>query len=391
MSRLRLGFVAVAVGPCVAALIWAGSRAAPDAPQRPVRYIVDSTVRSLMAKDGIPGVAVGIAIGGSNFVFDYGVASKQSRRPVTRETLFEIGSVSKTFTATLASLAQVEHRLSLSDDTAKYLPYLRGSPFGQVILLDLATHTPGGLPLQVPAGITTEDQLLEYLKRWRPAYPPGTYRTYSNVGIGTLGIIAAKSMGDDFRALMERRLFRALGMTNSFITVPAAGAADYAQGYTSGGTPIRMSPGVLWAEAYGVRSTAADLVRFLQANMGLIDVGVGLQRALTQTHTGYFQAGPMTQDLIWEQFPYPVSLSALLEGNSRRMLFDATPVTQISPPEAPREDVWINKTGSTNGFSAYVAFVPGKRLGVVLLANKSFPIADRVTAAYRILTALAKD
>ena len=84
-----------------------------------------------MAKDGIPGVAVGIAIGGSDFVFDYGVASKQSRRPVTRETLFEIGSVSKTFTATLVSLAQVEDRLSLSDDTAKYVPYLRGSPSGR--------------------------------------------------------------------------------------------------------------------------------------------------------------------------------------------------------------------------------------------------------------------
>ena len=53
-------------------------------------------------------------------------------------------------------------------------------------------------------------------------------------------------MGDDFRALMERRLFPALGMTNSFITVPAASAADYAQGYTSDGTPTRMSPGVLW-------------------------------------------------------------------------------------------------------------------------------------------------
>ena len=97
----------------------------------------------------------------------------------------------------------------------------------------------------------------------------------------------------------------------------------------------------------------------------------------------------MTQDLIWEQYQYPVALKTLLEGNSPAMIFNATPVTEINPLENPREDVWINKTGSTNGFGAYVAFVPEKRLGIVILANKNYPIDERVTAAYRILAALA--
>lgn len=108
------------------------------------------------------------------------------------------------------------------------------------------------------------------------------------------------------------------------------------------------------------------------------------------THTGYFQAGPMTQDLIWEQYPYPVDAQKLLAGNSYAMIFEATPVTRISPPERPRQDVWINKTGSTNGFGAYVAFIPAKQLGIVILANKSYPIDARVTTAYRILTLLAR-
>ena len=71
------------------------------------------------------------------------------------------------------------------------------------------------------------------------------------------------------------------------------------------------------------------------------------------------------------------------------MAFHATLVTEIKPPEKPREDVWINKTGSTNGFGAYVAFVPEKRLGIVILANKNYPNDVRVTAAYNILTAIA--
>lgn len=359
-------------------------------PRNSLRSIVDDAVRPMMAKDGIPGVAVAIADAGGSYEFDYGVASTKTRRPVTPNTLFEVGSISKTFTATLASLAQTGESLSLADDTATYLPALRGTPFGRVTLLELGTHTPGGLPLQVPAGITNQAQLVRYLRKWRPAYPPGTVRTYNNLGIGILGVIAAKSMGRDFGALIAH-LFTALGMKNSFIDVPPAKMADYAEGYTVHGTSIRMTPGVLWAQAYGVRSTALDLLRFTQANMGLIQLPATLQRAIIQTHTGYFLAGPMTQDLIWEQYPYPVKLKTLLQGNSPHMLFDPAPATRLKPPQAPANDVWINKTGSTNGFGAYVAFVPSQRFGIVILANKSFPIADRVAVAYQILQGLAAE
>ena len=99
----------------------------------------------------------------------------------------------------------------------------------------------------------------------------------------------------------------------------------------------------------------------------------------------------MTQDLIWEQYPYPVQLKTLLAGNSSHMLLDATPVRAIVPPEKPRDDVWIDKTGTTNGFAAYVAFVPSRHLGIVVLADKSYPIDDRVRLAYKILRAVSLD
>jgi len=130
------------------------------------------------------------------------------------------------------------------------------------------------------------------------------------------------------------------------------------------------------------------MLRFIEANMKLVDVAAPLQRAIIDTHTGYFKSGPITQDLIWEQYPYPVALNTLLAGNGPAMLSDAMPATAIDPPLPPMNDAWINKTGSTNGFGSYVAFVPAKRMGIVILANRSFPIADRVAAAYRILSAL---
>jgi len=354
-----------------------------------VKHAVDQAIQPLMAKDGIPGMAVGVLIAGRPCVFNYGVASTRTKKPVTRNTLFEIGSISKTFTATLASYAQVEGHLSLTENTSRYLPSLKGTPFGNVTPLNLGTHTPGGLPLQVPDAILNNDQLLQYLRQWRPTCAPGTCRTYNNISIGTLGLITAKSMSQDF-ATLEQRLFAQLGMKNSFLTIPASRMPDYAQGYTAQDTPIRMSGGELSAETYGVRTTAGDLLRFLQANMRQIPLNPKLQTAITNTHTGYFHAGPMTQDLIWEQYPYPVALNSLLEGNGTAMIFNATPVTAINPPQKPRSNVWINKTGSTNGFGAYIAFIPQKQSGIILLANKSYPINDRVTAAYQILTTLEK-
>jgi beta-lactamase class C len=149
-----------------------------------------------------------------------------------------------------------------------------------------------------------------------------------------------------------------------------------------------MAPGVLASEAYGIRTTAGDLLRFVEANMGMLDLDETLKRAISNTHTGYYQVGAMTQDLVWEQYHYPAGLAELLAGNSDKVILEANPATRLDPPLRPRDDVLINKTGSTNGFAAYVAFVPEKKTGIVLLANKSYPIDARVTAAYGILTRL---
>jgi beta-lactamase class C len=375
---------AVLFATCASTVV---SHAADNQPES-VKSVVDMAIKPVMKKYDIPGMAVGVTVSGKAYVFDYGVASTETRKPVTHGTLFEIGSVSKTFTATLASYAQVSGQLSLSDKTSKYLPSLRGSKFGDVSLLNLGTHTPGGLPLQVPENIKNNDQLMKYFEQWQPAYAPGTYRTYANPSIGLLGLITAKSMNQDFDALMEELLFPALGMKSSYINVPQAKMADYAQGYTKAGAPIRMAAAVLSSEAYGVKTTAADMIRFVEANMKMIKLDEKLQRAITDTHTGYFKAGVMTQDLIWEQYPYPVELKTLLEGNSPAMVFKAMPVTEITPPQQPRNDVLINKTGSTNGFGAYIAFIPKKRLGIVMLANKNYPIEDRVTIAHQLLAQL---
>lgn len=349
---------------------------------------IAQTITPLMARYDIPGMAVGVVVEGHEYVYDFGVASKISKKPVDASTLFEIGSVTKTFTATLASYAAVTGKLRLADDASADLPQLRGSSFNRVSLLELGTHTSGGLPLQFPDDVKTDGDAMRYYQQWKPTHDPGTSRTYSNPTIMLLGYIAAKRMDGDFTALMQSKVFAPLRMAHTYIDVPADEMPNYAQGYTSGNLPIRMTRGPLFAEAYGVRTTASDMLRFLEANIGAANRDCTLAQAIRASHTGYFRIGAMTQDLIWEQYAYPVRLDTLLAGNSEHVLFDANPAARLEPAIPPGGDVLLNKTGSTNGFAAYVAFVPMKKIGVVLLANKSYPIAARVTAAYQILAAL---
>lgn len=350
-----------------------------------IKKIVDAQIQPEMQAMHIPGMAVGITMDGKDFVFNYGVGSKTAQKSITDRSLFEIGSISKTFTATAAAYAQAEGKLALTDKVSKIFPDCKSTKFGELSLLNLGTHTPGGLPLQLPTSITTGEQLHDYLKHWKPSYEPGKFRTYNNPGIGILGLITAQSMNQNFDSLMEKIIFPALGMSDSFINVPDSRMNDYVQGYTESGSPTRMSKSLIADEAYGVKTTAHDLLLYIEDNIDPKKLDSKIQRALTTTHTSFFKVGVMTQDLIWEQYPYPVELRTLLEGNSNSMIFEANKATEIIPPAAPVENVWINKTGSTNGCSAYIAFVPAKKLGIVLLANKSYPIKDRVTIAHKIM------
>ncbi|CAI0726299.1 class C beta-lactamase [Serratia quinivorans] len=350
---------------------------------------IDAIIQPLMQKYGVPGMAIAVSVDGKQQFYDYGVASKQTGKPITNQTLFEVGSLSKTFTATLAAYAQNEGKLSFAEPASHYLPELRGSAFDRVSLLNLATHT-SGLPLFVPDEVTNDAQLMAYYKNWQPPHAVGSYRVYSNLGIGILGMITAKSLNQPFALAMEKQLLPALGMNHSYVNVPAAQMDNYAQGYNKKDQPVRVTPGPLDAESYGIKSNAEDLIRYLEANMQVAKVGDKWRKALAATHTGYYRAGVFTQDLMWESYAYPEKLTTLTEGNNAGMIMNGAPATAITPPKQDQGAAWYNKTGSTGGFSTYAVFIPSKKIAVVMLANKWFPNDDRVAATYQLVQALDK-
>ncbi|KEZ66688.1 hypothetical protein C5I_0134035, partial [Pseudomonas syringae pv. syringae FF5] len=140
------------------------------------------------------GLSIAVTRQGKQQFYTYGVASKATGQPVTRDTLFELGSISKTFTATLATWAQANGQLSLTQSIDSYIPQLQATRLGKVPVFHLGTHTAGGFPLQVPDKVQNTRQLMEYFKAWQPDYLPGTHRTYANPSVGLLGMVAARSM-----------------------------------------------------------------------------------------------------------------------------------------------------------------------------------------------------
>ncbi|MFQ2542754.1 CMY-1/MOX family class C beta-lactamase [Aeromonas caviae] len=372
----------------VATLMWAGlAHAGETSPVDPLRPVVDASIRPLLKEHRIPGMAVAVLKDGKAHYFNYGVADRERAVGVSEQTLFEIGSVSKPLTATLGAYAVVKGAMQLDDKASRHAPWLKGSAFDSITMGELATYSAGGLPLQFPEEVDSLEKMQAYYRQWTPAYSPGSHRQYSNPSIGLFGHLAASSLKQPFAQLMEQTLLPGLGLHHTYVNVPKQAMASYAYGYSKEDKPIRVTPGMLADEAYGIKTSSADLLRFVKANISGVD-NAAMQQAIDLTHQGQYAVGEMTQGLGWERYAYPVSEQTLLAGNSSAMIYNANPAAPS--PAAAGHPVLFNKTGSTNGFGAYVAFVPAKGIGIVMLANRNYPNEARIKAAHAILTQLAR-
>jgi beta-lactamase class C len=361
---------------CCSSILWAQPLS-----EQQVKAIVDQQFKPLLAQYNIPGMAVAVTLNGKHYFVNYGLASKQSQQIVSNSTLFELGSVSKTFNATLAGYAQAQGQLSLSDHPAKYFPELKNTAVNRATILNLGTYNAGGFPLQFPDDVVRQQDMVKYFQTWQAKTKVGAARRYSNPSIGLMGYVTALAMKKPYSELIEKMLLPQLGMTQSFIRVPEQHMPQYAWGYKAD-QAMRVSPGMLDAEAYGVKSSSADMLKFLDAQINPQQLRQPLRKAIENTHVGYFKVGAMTQGLAWEQYAYPVSLETLLQGNSSKMALESHAITPIKQPKLAPPATFFNKTGATNGFGAYAAFIPEQKIGIVMLANTNFPNEARIKASY---------
>ncbi|WP_312054621.1 class C beta-lactamase [Pantoea brenneri] len=370
-------------------VLWSlsASCVAADLTSQQVTSLVKAAIEPLMEQQEIPGMSVAILYKGRAQFINAGVADLASGRRVTENTLFELGSVSKTFTGVLAGVMIRNGDIALNDPVQKYWPQLTGTQWHNIRMLHLATYTAGGLPLQLPDEVTDQASLLNYYQQWQPQAEPGTLRQYSNASIGLFGALMVKG---DYQQAMQKNVFQPLRLTRTYITVPPSMMLDYAWGYKNG-QPVRVSPGMLDAEAYGVKSTARDMLTFMQANADPNRLSSGntvLRNAIRTAQSRYFKVRDFYQGLGWEIYDWPASAATLIADSESSVALKPQPATLLNPAVPSQRASWVHKTGATNGFGAYVAFIPEQNTGIVILANKNYPNPLRIKTAWEILEAL---
>jgi serine-type D-Ala-D-Ala carboxypeptidase/endopeptidase len=300
------------------------------------------------------GLAVGVRQGEITYTTGRGRVAHDRRQPPDDRTIFEIGSITKVFTATLLADMAREGLVALDDPVQRYLPEgvelpVRGRP---ITLADLATHT-SGLP-RLPKGLLwrairegsnpyanfTVDQLNAAISRTRPRRPPGKKIRYSNYGAGLLGYVLALRAGMSYEELVRERITAPLGLTDTSIAVPEGKLDRFAQGHSRRGRPTSNWDLPALAGAGALRSTVADILRFLEAQLGRAPEPEPLTQAIRETHRPRARRGALGIGLGWFMLP--------VRGR-------------------PYEVLWHD--GGTGGFRSVAGFVSEIDTAVVVLAN----------------------
>ena len=327
-------------------------------PDGEIHRIIEERVETIAGPEGGMGIVVGVLDEKGPRVIAYGDSGGPGRRPLTGDTVFEIASVTKVFTALLlADMVRTRH-LKLTDPVAKYLP--KGTKLPErngraITLVDLATHTAGlpFMPDNLPALLDSANSrysqadLYRFIAAQTLSHDIGAEWDYSNLDYWLLQEAMAARGRADFEQLLQKRVIAPLGLQSTVITLSPELKARAAVGHDAvlqPAPPIGSLPVFdLMPAAGGMLSTANDLLKFLSVAMGYEDSKLAPSMAkLLQTRR---PAGKDEQALGW---------MIVSDGDDEIVFHD----------------------GGSFGFSSSVAWQPQRRIGVVVLMNQTGSVAD---------------
>ena len=272
-------------------------------------------------------------------------------------TVFEIGSITKVFTASLLADMVARGEVRLDDPVAKFLPTSVRVPSRngkQITLIDLATQS-SGLPRlpnnlapannENPYADYTVAQLYAFLSGYELTRDIGSRYEYSNLGVGLLGHALALKAGKSYEDLVTERILRPLGMNDTRIVLTPAMKSHLAPGHSASGNIVANWDLPTLAGAGALRSTANDLLKFLAANLDSTSSPLG--RVLATTHFA-------RRDV---------------DGAQMRIGLNWHILTALGPPI-----VWHN--GGTGGYRTFIGFDEANKRGAIVLSNQEISADD---------------
>ena len=319
---------------------------------------IDSLVAGQIPVRGLVGLSVAIARDGAvALAKGYGMRSLADRSPVTDDTMFAIGSVTKQFTCACVFLLAEDGKLAILDKVAKYYPNLTRA--GDITLLDLMNHVSGypdyypldfvDLRMLKPVAV---DEVIRLYGTGKLDFEPGSRYSYSNTGYLILGRIVEKVSGQAFGEFLNRRILKPLGLANTAYQ-PDVRGGRFALGHT---TFALSPPEPAVPEANGwigsagaIYSTAGDLAKW--------DIALITGKVLRP-----------------ESYKVMTSPRILADGRSTGY------GCGLSISERGGKTV-LSHNGAVAGFLAYNTMVPDDKTAVVLISN--FDASGDVSALYR--------
>ena len=370
-----MNVVRTLLGAMVLGLLFVG--ASPEAARGQPTPAVDSVGQALVENQQGAAV-VGLLREDTTAVHAFGAVDSTGRRPTAR-TLFEIGSVTKTFTGLLLADAIERGEVERSTPVTTLLPdsVTIGTADSTTMTLEhLATHRSGLPRLPSNLGATAhpgdpytaygDSVLYAFLDDYTLPRAPGTAYQYSNLGMGLLGHLLARRADTTYAALVRRRITGLLGLSETRIRLTHAQHSRFAQGHTRAGPPTSPWHFDALAGAVALRSTAADLLSYLRAHGRALavspDTATTLHRAMRRATTVH---APTDREstrigLGWHQ--------STREGH---------------------EVLWHN--GGTGGFRSFVALDRGTGDGVVVLVSTALSSRTVLETGRVLLRALRSD
>jgi len=324
-----------------------------------VREILAERVKSIAAKEGGIGIVVGLIGPEGSRVISYGHSGRGVHRPLDGDTVFEIGSIGKVFTALILADLVRDGEVILTDPVTKYLrngvriPDRNGR---MITILDLATHTSGlpFMPDEIPVfyeqGQRYSDQkLYDFLARYRLTRDPGADWDYSNIGYWLLAQALSFRSGKNFDDLLRTRVIEPLKLKSTALAITPKLKRRLAVGHNAILEPAPSAAAVsiynaMPAAGAGFVSTVNDLLTFLRYVMGYQD------SMLATTMSDML----LTRRPISRRSEQALGWVVRREGDNELIMHD----------------------GGSWGYNSYLAWDPKRRIGVVVLSNQLSNIGD---------------